>query len=227
MRVGTGPGPAPFPVISGQANAMQIEADQFEPRLVVEQGVAARIAGAIEPALGTLGFRLVRVKVTGRDGGTLQVMAERPDGTFTIDDCEATSRALSPILDVEDPIQGAYRLEVSSPGIDRPLVRRSDIERAMGHEAKIEMNLMVDGRKRFRGIIEAIEGDALKLKSTEGKEDALLPLNEIADAKLVLTDALIEEALRREKQADEDNEPASEKPASKNHKHPAKRRATR
>lgn len=206
---------------------MQIETDQFEPRLVVEQGIAARVASAIEPALGTLGFRLVRVKVTGRDGGTLQVMAERPDGTFTIDDCEATSRALSPILDVEDFIQGAYRLEISSPGIDRPLVRRSDIERAIGHEAKIETAMMVEGRKRFRGIIEAIENDQVKLKSTEGKEDALLPLNELADAKLVLTDALIEEALRRDKQASETNETAGEQPAPKNQKHPAKRRASR
>jgi ribosome maturation factor RimP len=204
---------------------MQLDADQNEPRLVVEQGLAARVAASIEPALGTLGYRLVRVKVTGRDGGTLQVMAERPDGTFTIDDCEATSRALSPILDVEDPIQSAYRLEISSPGIDRPLARRSDIERAVGHEAKIEMNLMIDGRKRFRGIIEGIENDAVKLKSTEGKADALLPLNEIADAKLMLTDALIEESLRRDKQAKGIEETADEKPAPKNQKHPAKRRA--
>jgi ribosome maturation factor RimP len=182
---------------------MQINADQNEPRLVTETGLAARVAAVIEPALGTLGFRLVRVKVTGRDGGTLQVMAERPDGTFTIDDCEATSRALSPILDVEDPIQAAYRLEVSSPGIDRPLARRSDIERAVGHEAKIEMASMIEGRKRFRGIIEAVENDAVKLKSTEGKADAALPLSEIADAKLVLTDALIEESLRRDKRAKE------------------------
>lgn len=204
---------------------MQNNADQFEPRLVVETGLAARVAAAIEPALGTLGFRLVRVKVTGRDGGTLQVMAERPDGTFTIDDCEAVSRALSPILDVEDPIQGAYRLEVSSPGIDRPLVRRSDIERATGHEAKIETAMMVEGRKRFRGIIEAVENDQLKLKSTDGKDDALLPLAELADARLVLTDALIEEALRRDKQAGEAEENAGEEPAPRNHKHPAKRRA--
>jgi ribosome maturation factor RimP len=155
------------------------------------------------------------------------VMAERPDGSFTIDDCEAASRALSPILDVEDPIQAAYRLEVSSPGIDRPLVRRSDIERAVGHEAKFEMAAMIDGRKRFRGIIEGIEGDAVKLKSTEGKADALLPLAEIADAKLVLTDALIEESLRREKQA-EIAEPAEEEPsANRTPKHPAKRRASR
>jgi ribosome maturation factor RimP len=228
MRVGTGPGPAPFPVsYPVLRRRMQIEADQFEPRLVIEQGLAARVAAAIEPALGTLGFRLVRVKITGRDGGTLQVMAERPDGSFTIDDCEATSRALSPILDVEDPIQAAYRLEVSSPGIDRPLARRSDIERAIGHEAKFEMNLMIEGRKRFRGIIEAVEGDAVKLKSTEGKADALLPLVEIADAKLVLTDALIEESLRRDKRANEMTENADEGSASRNQKHPAKRRATR
>jgi ribosome maturation factor RimP len=206
---------------------MQVDADQNEPRLVIEQGIAARIAATIEPALGTLGYRLVRVKVTGRDGGTLQVMAERPDGSFTIEDCEATSRALSPILDVEDPIQAAYRLEVSSPGIDRPLARRSDIERAVGHEAKFEMTMMVEGRKRFRGIIEGIENDAVKLKSTEGKADALLPLNEIADAKLMLTDALIEESLRRDKQAKGITEPAEEEPAPNNQKHPAKRRASR
>lgn len=206
---------------------MQVTADQNEPRLVVEQGVAARIAAAIEPALGTLGFRLVRVKVTGRDGGTLQVMAERPDGTFTIEDCEATSRALSPILDVEDPIQAAYRLEVSSPGIDRPLARRSDIERAIGHEAKIEMTMMIEGRKRFRGIIEGIENDQVKLKSTEGKADALLPMSEIADAKLMLTDALIEESLRRDKKVNELTEDAVEETTPKNHKHPAKRRASR
>ncbi len=206
---------------------MQLTEDQNEPRLVVEQGLAARVAASIEPALGTLGYRLVRVKVTGRDGGTLQVMAERPDGSFTIDDCEATSRALSPILDVEDPIQGAYRLEVSSPGIDRPLVRRSDIERAIGHEAKFETAVMVEGRKRFRGIIEAVENDGVKVKSTDGKEDALLPLADLADARLVLTDALIEEALRRDKQASEANEPAEEHPAPRNHKQPAKRRASR
>jgi len=201
---------------------MQTDADQNEPRLVIETGVAARIAAVIEPALGTLGFRLVRVKVTGRDGGTLQVMAERPDGTFTIEDCETASRALSPILDVEDPIQSAYRLEMSSPGIDRPLARRSDIESARGHEAKIEMASMIEGRKRFRGIIEAIENDAVKLKSTEGKEDALLPLNEIADAKLVLTDALIEESLRRDKRAKEQDETNST-----NQKHaPQQRRAS-
>ncbi len=206
---------------------MQIDADQNEPRLVIETGVAARIAGLIEPALGTLGFRLVRVKVTGRDGGTLQVMAERPDGTFSIDDCAVASRALSPILDVEDPIQSAYRLELSSPGIDRPLARRSDIERALGHEAKIEMTSMVGGRKRFRGVLEAIENGAVKLKSTEGKEDALLPMNEIADAKLVLTDALIEESLRRDKRADEQNDNAGEPPAEETQKHaPHKRRAT-
>jgi ribosome maturation factor RimP len=206
---------------------MQIEADQNEPRLVVETGVAARVANVIEPALGTLGYRLVRVKITGRDGGTLQVMAERPDGTFTIEDCEATSRALSPILDVEDPIQAAYRLEVSSPGIDRPLARRSDIERALGHEAKIEMSLMIEGRKRFRGILEGIEQDQVKLKSTDGKADALLPLNDIADARLVLTDALIEESLRRDKLAKGIEEAADEVPAPKNQKHPAKRRASR
>jgi ribosome maturation factor RimP len=176
-----------------------------EPRLVVETGLAARIAAAVGPALGSLGYRLVRVKVTGRDGGTLQIMAERPDGSFTIDDCEAASRALSPILDVEDPIQGGYRLELSSPGVDRPLVRQSDFARAVGHEAKIEMALMIDGRKRFRGIIAAADAERVRLQSTEGKDDVSLPLGEIADAKLMLTDALIAQALKREKPASDES----------------------
>ena len=99
----------------------------------------------------------MRVKVSAADGATVQVMAERPDGTMTIEDCEQASEALSPIFDVEDIMPSAWRLEVSSPGIDRPLVRRSDFERALGHEAKIEMAAPVDGRKRFRGRIEAVE----------------------------------------------------------------------
>lgn len=205
---------------------MENGTDHSEPRLVIETGVAARIAAIIEPALGTLGFRLVRVKVTGRDGCTLQVMAERPDGSFTIEDCQTASRALSPILDVEDPIPSGYRLEVSSPGIDRPLARRSDFERSAGHEAKIEMTAMIGGRKRFRGVIAGVENDAVVLKSTEGKEDAALPLNEIADAKLMLTDALIEESLRRDKKQKETNEPAGELPAPEHQNSPPpKRRA--
>lgn len=209
---------------------MQNDNDVNEMRLVTETELSARVASIIEPALETLGFRLVRVKVTGRDGCTVQVMAERADGTFTIDDCEVTSRALSPILDVEDPIPSNYRLEVSSPGIDRPLVRRSDFERANGHEAKIEMTAMVGGRKRFKGLLLGVENEALKLKRTDAAKDedeiAHLPLNEIADAKLVLTDALIEEALKRDKQVNELEDDAGKPPATnKSNRPPQKQRA--
>jgi ribosome maturation factor RimP len=129
-------------------------------------------------------------------------MAERPDGTFTIEDCEAASRALSPTLDVEDPISGAYRLELSSPGIDRPLVRESDFARYAGHEVKIEMELPVDGRKRFRGELLGAEGSAAKVKVQEAGGAAqvvLLPIGDMSEAKLVLTDALVAESLRRGK----------------------------
>ncbi|MGC1109379.1 MAG: ribosome maturation factor RimP, partial [Methylovirgula sp.] len=130
-----------------------------EPRFTIETGVAARIAEIAAPVLADLGYRLVRVKLSGRDGATVQIMAERPDGSMSVDDCEAVSQALSPVLDVEDPIEGGYRLEISSPGIDRPLVRVSDFDRARGHEVRIEMAAAIDGRKRFRGTIEAREGE--------------------------------------------------------------------
>ena len=107
-----------------------------EPRLITEPGRAARVAAIAEPVLAELGYRLVRVRISGAAGCTVQIMAERPDGTMAIEDCEAASRALSPVLDVADPIESAYRLEISSPGIDRPLVRRSDFERYAGHVAQ-------------------------------------------------------------------------------------------
>ena len=122
-----------------------------EPRLVSETGLAARIGAIAGPVLEGLGYRLVRVRVSGADGCTVQIMAERPDGTMAIEDCEASSRALSPVLDVADPVPTAYRLEMSSPGLDRPLVRRTDFERAHGQLVKIEMAVPVEGRKRFRG----------------------------------------------------------------------------
>ncbi|MDI4658889.1 ribosome maturation factor RimP [Xanthobacter autotrophicus] len=182
--------------------------DPNEPRLITETGVAARVAAIASGVLGALGYRLVRVKVTNRDGGTLQIMAERPDGTMSIDDCEAASRALSPVLDVEDPISSAYRLEMSSPGIDRPLVRLSDFIRWAGHEVKVEMARPVDGRKRFRGIlIGADDGVAVVRRlDAPAEEDptARLPVADIHDAKLMLTDALIREALRAAKAAGQD-----------------------
>jgi ribosome maturation factor RimP len=171
-----------------------------EPRLIAETGLPARIAAIAEPVLADFGFRLVRVHVSGRDGCTVQIMAERPDGSFTIEDCEAASRALSPALDVEDPIRGGYRLELSSPGIDRPLVRRSDFERNVGHEAKIEMATMLDGRKRFRGEIIGVEGEQALIRLRDAADQvARLPIAEMAEAKLVLTDALVAESLKRGK----------------------------
>jgi ribosome maturation factor RimP len=123
-------------------------------RFIREVGLAANVAALIEPALENRGFRLVRVAISGREGKTVQVMAERPDGTMSIEDCELVSREISPLLDVHDPIAGSYRLEVSSPGIDRPLVRPSDFEVWSGHEAKIELKEPIDGRKRIRGMLE-------------------------------------------------------------------------
>jgi ribosome maturation factor RimP len=156
---------------------------QTEPRLIGESGSAARVAAIAEPVLDDLGFRLVRVRISGLAGCTVQIMAERPDGVMTIEDCQMVSRALSPVLDVADPIDRAYRLEISSPGIDRPLVRRSDFERFAGHVVKLEMAM-------------AREGEDARIRLEDGAE-ILLPIAEMADAKLVLTDALIAAALKR------------------------------
>lgn len=174
-----------------------------EERIVVETGMEARVAQIAAPVIEELGYRLVRVKISARDGGTLQVMAERPDGTMAIDDCEQISKNLSPVLDVADPITNAYRLEVSSPGMDRPLVRRSDFERAIGYTARIEMAIAVGGRKRFAGEIVGLEADRLRLKydEAEAEVEALLRLEDIGEARLVLTDDLIRDSLRAEKQA--------------------------
>jgi ribosome maturation factor RimP len=184
------------------ATAQPGAAELDEPRLVRESGLAARVAAITEPVLQGLGYRLVRARVSGRDGCTVQIMAERPDGSFMIEDCEAASRALSPALDVEDPIPGAYRLELSSPGIDRPLVRESDFVRYAGHELKVEMELPVDSRKRFRGELLGAEGSNAKVKIQDAggvAQVVLLPIGDMAEAKLVLTDTLVAESLRRGK----------------------------
>jgi ribosome maturation factor RimP len=177
-----------------------------EPRLIVEQGAAARLAAVVEPVLASLGFRLVRARISGAGGCTVQIMAERPQGTMTIEDCETVSRALSPVLDVADPVEGAYRLEISSPGIDRPLVRRSDFERYAGHQIKLEMAIAVEGRRRFRGLLLGAEGEAARIRRDDAApnepSDVLLPIEDMAEAKLVLTEALIAEALKRSKAAE-------------------------
>lgn len=176
----------------------------LEKRFFRETGSDGQIADLIEPALADLGYRLVRVRLMGRDEQTLQIMAERNDGTVTIEDCVEITRQLSPLLDAHDPISGKYTLEVSSPGIDRPLVRPSDFEDWSGHEAKVELNESLDGRKRFRGIIEGYQDGEMRLEvdlDQIGVHVIGLPLGLIAEARLVLTDDLVRESLRRSKAA--------------------------
>lgn len=174
-----------------------------EPRLIIEPGRAARVAALAEPVLAALGYRLVRVRISAFAGCTVQIMAERPDGTMTIEDCEAASRALSPVLDVADPIEGGYRLEISSPGIDRPLVRRSDFDRYAGHVAHVEMQAPIDGRRRFRGELAGTDGGCARIRRADAAAseeiEILLPIEDMTEAKLVLTDALVSELLRKSK----------------------------
>jgi ribosome maturation factor RimP len=170
-----------------------------ETRLTRETGPAARIAAMAEPVLDSMGFRLVRVKMFGN---TVQIMGERPDGTFSIGDCEQFSRDFSPMMDVADIVSAKYMLEVSSPGIDRPLVRSGDFEAWAGHTVKIEMAVPVAGRKRFRGELEGFhEGEVrLFIENPEGGKEPLLvglPFADIAEANLVLTDELIAAAKAR------------------------------
>ena len=193
-----------------------------EPRLVVEPGLSARVAAIAEPVLEQLGYRLVRVQVSPHAGLTVQIMAERPDGSMSVGDCETVSRALSPVIETEDPIEKAYRLEVSSPGIDRPLVRRSDFERYAGHVAKVEMARGIDGRKRFRGVLLGVEGDTVRLRREDARpdepQDFELPIEDMAEAKLVLTDALVEESLRRGKKAERGASQATENAEDENNR---------
>ena len=205
-----------------EPNAAQAAPTESEPRLIAEPGLSARVAHVAEPVIEQLGYRLVRVKVSGADGCTVQIMAERPDGSMTVEDCEAVSRALSPVLDVADLIDRAYRLEISSPGIDRPLVRKSDFDRFAGHLARIEMEVPIDGRKRFRGQLAGTEGEAARLHRDdlgEGEEaDVLLPIVEMSEAKLVLTDDLVAQALRREKAAKREAKAARKEQRQRRHR---------
>lgn len=171
-------------------------------RFLRETGAAAEVARIVEPVIEDLGFRLVRVLISGGADKIVQIMAERPDGSITIDDCETISKGISPVLDVADPIAGNYRLEISSPGIDRPLVRPSDFEDWAGHEARIELKEAIDGRKRFKGVLDGFEDDEVRITADTGEHGIQhlgLPLHLISEAKLVLTDALVREALARAK----------------------------
>lgn len=189
-----------------------------EARIIIETGLDRRIAEIIEPVLVGMGFKLVRARLMNQNGLTLQVMTERNDGTMTVTDCEEVSMAISPVLDVEDPVDKAYHLEVSSPGIDRPLVRKSDFARWQGHIVKCETSILVDNRKRFRGKITEVDTDGFTLERDQvayGEEPRVkIPFNTLSEAKLILTDDLIRDALRADKlakaeaanQNDEDSE---------------------
>jgi ribosome maturation factor RimP len=170
----------------------------LETRFYRESGMAARIAAIAEPVIAELGYRLVRVKISGQSGSALQIMLDHPARAITVDDCALVSRRLSPVLDANDPMPGAFLLEVSSPGIDRPLVRPSDFIDWAGFEAKIELKELLDDRRRFRGIIEGFEdGEArlqVELKDFDEPQTIGLPVHLIADAKLVLTDELLKAA---------------------------------
>ena len=184
-----------------------------DARFVGETGLAAEIAGLAEPVLTDLGFRLVRVVISGRNGSTVQIMAERPEGTITVEECAEISRRLSPVLDVHDPIRSQYTLEVSSPGIDRPLVRPSDFDAWAGYEAKIELKQPISGRKRFRGVLEGIDGEEVRIEvelDQLGRQVIGLPIGLVGEARLVLTEELIREALRRAKKGSKDQAAAAD-----------------
>jgi ribosome maturation factor RimP len=173
-----------------------------EARFIRETGVAADIATLAEPVLDGLGFRLVRVRIMGGQDTIVEIMAERSDGSMTVEDCKMVSHNLSPVFDVHDPLPGSYRLQVSSPGIDRPLVRPSDFDQWTGHEAKIELKEPVGGRKRFRGVLDGYEDGEVRINADLGKDGRQVlgfPIALVGEARLVLTDALVRESLRRGK----------------------------
>lgn len=170
-------------------------------RFVRETGQAAEIAALVEPVLDELGFQLVRIKVSGRDGSTVQIMIERKDGTCSIEDCTLISRRLSPVMDAHDPMPGRYNLEVSSPGIDRPLVRPKDFNNWAGYEAKVELNELIEGRRRFRGRLDGYSDGEVRLEvdleNYDGPRTLGFPVDLIAGAKLVLSDDLIKASLAK------------------------------
>jgi ribosome maturation factor RimP len=171
--------------------------------LVAKAAIDRRIAGIIAPVVEGMGFELVRVRLMGGKTKTLQIMAERAEGGIEVDDCARISTAVSATLDVEDPLEDAYTLEVSSPGIDRPLTRLKDFETWEGYEAKIETSEMIDGRRRFKGVLQGVEdGEVLiEIEEQGGPVTIGLRFDWLSDAKLVLTDELIRDVLRARKDA--------------------------
>jgi ribosome maturation factor RimP len=191
---------------------LAVSSAAYGARFIGETGLAGEIAALAEPVLSDLGFRLVRVTLSGRNGATVQIMAERPDGTITIEECAEISRQLSPVLDAHDPVPGSYALEISSPGIDRPLVRGTDFDDWVGYEAKIETKTPIDGRRRFRGLLRGRDGGEARIEvdhDPAGRRIVGLPIANIAEARLVLTDELVREALRRGKKEHADEAAAN------------------
>ncbi|HAV07330.1 MAG TPA: ribosome maturation factor RimP [Rhodobacteraceae bacterium] len=175
--------------------------------LIAKAAIDRRMAEIITPVIEDMGFELVRVRLMGGLTKTLQIMAERPEGGITVDECGAISTAVSAVLDVEDPISETYTLEVSSPGIDRPLTRLKDFETFEGYEARIETEEMIDGRRRFKGVIAGVEDDEVLINiEGQGDEEQTIGLkfDWLSDAKLVLTEDLIKEMLRQRKASELD-----------------------
>ncbi|MFM7656043.1 MAG: ribosome maturation factor RimP [Paracoccaceae bacterium] len=169
--------------------------------LVAKTAMDRRLADIVQPVIEGLGFELVRIRLMGGATRTLQIMADKPEGGIEVDDCGDISTAVSAVLDVEDPIEENYVLEVSSPGIDRPLTRLKDFEMWKGWEARVETTELIDGRRRFKGMLAGVEGDEVLIELDEGKETVTIGLqfDWLSDAKLILTDELITEMLRQKK----------------------------
>ena len=169
--------------------------------LIAKTAIDRRLAAIVGPVIEGLGFELVRIRLMGGKTRILQIMADRPEGGIEVDDCAAISTAVSAVLDVEDPIEENYVLEVSSPGIDRPLPRLKDFEMWVDYEARIETTELIDGRRRFKGTLQGTEGDEVLIEIEEGGEALTIGLkfDWLSDAKLILTDDLIAEMLRQRK----------------------------
>ncbi|MEC9197669.1 ribosome maturation factor RimP [Donghicola tyrosinivorans] len=167
--------------------------------LIAKTAIDRRMAEIVSPVIEDMGFELVRIRLQGGNQPVLQIMADKPDGGIEVDDCADISTAVSAVLDVEDPIVEAYTLEVSSPGIDRPLTRLKDFDNYNGYEAKLETSELIDGRRRFKGQLAGVEDDEVLITITEGTIG--LKFDWLSDAKLVLTDELIRDMLRARKAA--------------------------
>lgn len=172
--------------------------------LIAKAAIDRRLAEIVTPVIEDMGFELVRIRLMSGKTTTLQIMADKPEGGIEVDDCAAISNAIGAVLDVEDPILDEYTLEVSSPGIDRPLTRLKDFDTYEGYEAKLETAELIDGRKRFKGVLAGVDGDEVLVNIDEGTVG--LKFDWLSEAKLVLTDDLIKEMLRQRKDADALNE---------------------